>query len=180
MNPMKIAELSRRLPPRTVMTLFTGAVVAVGFLVVFVIPEFREAGRLREAIAGIKADIDIQTRLAPVRAKLRKDASVLPKSGELPTIEPMPLSDVGRLTELLDELAKPAGVRLAAVTPEANSAGKNGMLAVDLRLLGSLGAMHEFLLGLTRFPPLVSIESATTMVGQDGRELALKCWLAVR
>lgn len=177
---MILSTLRQRLPARTLGTLLVGVLLAVCFLLVFVIPEYREAARLRIRIAETKLDIDVRTRLAPMLAKLAKAEAGLPKSNLPAKPEPMPLADVDRLTELLDALAKPVGVRLAAVTPQANSAGKNGLLAVDLRLLGNMDGFHDFLVALGRFGPLVSVESATTMVGADGRELLLKCWLAVR
>lgn len=177
---MNAATLRQRLPARTLVTLLVGLLLAVGFLLVFVLPEYRDAARLRDAITETRLDIDIRTKLAPMLAKLAKVEAELPKDEKPAELKPMPLTDVDRLTELLDELAKPAGVRLAAVTPQANSAGKNGLLAVDLRVLGAMSGLHAFLAALGRFESLVSVESATTMVGGDGREMLLKCWLAVR
>lgn len=177
---MRLADLSKRLSARILATVVAGVLVALGFLAVFVIPEYREAGRLRQQIVVAKADIEIQSRLAPLRAKLTKAESVLGLGGLTVKAEPMPLRDVGRLTEIVEGLAKPAGLRVASVSPEPNSAGRNGLLAVNIRLLGAMAAIREFLLSLCRFGPLVSIESATSVVGADGRELSLKCWLSVR
>lgn len=177
---MNFSTLRQRLPARTWGILLVGVLLAVCFLFVFMIPEYRHAARLRVRIDEAKRDVAIRAKLAPFLARLRKAEAELPKNVTASKPTPMPLADVDRLTELLDALAKPVGVRLAGVTPRANSAGKNGLLAVDLRLLGPVGGLHDFLLALGRFDPLVSVASATTMVGPDGRELLLKCWLAVR
>ena len=157
-----------------------GVLLAVAFLFVFVIPEYREAARLRVRIAETKLDVEVRTRLAPVLAKLVKAEAALGKI-DLPSKPvPMPLAEVDQLTARFDAMAKPLGLRLMAVTPQANSAGKNGRLAVNLRLLGTMDGFHEFLTTLSRFAPLVSVESSATVVGEEGRELLLKCWLAVR
>jgi hypothetical protein len=177
---MRLADVAGRLPARTVALLVAGVLLTGAFVAVFLLPEYRQAARLRQAIAETRADIAVQTRLAPVRARLRQAEAALPESGLMARPEPLSLTDVGRLVEIFDDLAKPTGLRLTAVMPEANSVGKNGLLAVDLRLLGPLGATRDFFTALGRFAPLVAIESATTLVGQDGRELALKCWLVVR
>ena len=169
-----------RLPARTVVTLVTGALVAVGFVVVFLMPEYRESAQLRLRIAELRADLDLQRQLVPIRAALRQAEAGLPPADL--TVKPasLPLAEVGRLTEIMTELAKPSGLTVDAVSPDASSVGKNGRLAVTARLRGSMEAMREFLLALCRFAPLVKIESAATQVGRDGRELSLKCWLAVR
>jgi len=177
---MTLAELKRRLPARTLGTLVAGLVVAVGFVAVFLIPEYREAATLRMRIAALHSDIEIQRQLAPVRASLKKAEGSLPPGNLRLEPEPLPLSEIGQLAVIMGGMAKPLGLTVDSVSPDASSVSKNGQLAVKVQLRGALESMREFLLALCRFAPLVKVESATTQLGGDGRELTLKCWLAVR
>jgi hypothetical protein len=177
---MTLHELKGRLPARTVGTLVVGALVALGFVAVFLLPEYRQAARLRLDLIELRADLDIQRRLAPVRASLQKSEAALPPADLRVTPGTLPLSEVGRLAEIVGELAKPSGVSVDAVSPDASSVGKSGRLAVTVRLHGEMEAMRTFLLSLCHFAPLVKVESGSTQMGRDGRELTLKCWLAVR
>lgn len=177
---MTLKELKGRLPARTLAVLVSGVVVAVGFVAVFLIPEYREASLARFRIAALRSDLDIQRQLAPVRASLKVAEASLPADDVLVTPEALPLSEVGRLVEIIGDMAKPLGLSVDGVTPEAASAGKNGRLAVKVQLRGAMESLRAFMLALCQLPSLVKVESASTQMGQDGRELTLKCWLAVR
>lgn len=177
---MNLGNFTGRLPARTVATVVVGILFAVGFVIVFLIPDYREAARMRQERIELQAEINLQKQLVPLREKLLKADATLAKGNFLVKAEPLPLSEVGQLTARIGDMAKPAGLRVASVSPEVEAAGKRGLLAVHLRLLGPIGGMRDFLLSLARFGSLVAIEKASTKLGQDGRELTLTCWLTVR
>ncbi len=177
---MTLADLRRRLPPRTLAYLAVGALVVAGFVLVFLIPEYREADRLRREIAAIRESIEAQQRLMPVRESLRRIEGQLPSVGPVGGQERLPLSDVARLTDIFDSLAQPTGLRVTQVSPDPASVTRDGLLAVRLNLTGQADAFREFLLALGRYGPLAKVESVGSLMGRDGREFSVKCWLAVR
>jgi hypothetical protein len=121
---MTLAELKRRLPARTLATLVAGLVVAVGFVAVFLIPEYRAAAALRLRIAALRSDIEIQRQLAPVRANLKKIEASLPSGNLRVEPEPLPLSEIGQLAVIMGGMAKPLGLTVDSVSPDASSVGK--------------------------------------------------------
>jgi len=177
---MKFSGITGRLPARTLITVLVGIFFAAAFVIVFWLPNYQAASLLRREIVALRAEVAFQQQLVPLQVKLRQAEASLPS--DLPTVkvEPLPLSELGRLAERIGDLAKPAGLQVAAVSPEASSAGKQGLLSVRMRLLGPMDGVRSFLVALGGFGPLVEIQSASTKVGQDGRELTLTCWLAVR
>lgn len=177
---MNIVDIKKRLPARTLVLLGIGLLIALGFVAVFLVPEYREAERLRREIAVTRANLETRRQLEPVMKALREAESGMPQVGETGGAGRLALSDVGRLTDVFDGMATSLGLRVASVSPDASSVTKNGLLAVRLGLVGQADAFREFLLALGRYAPLVKIESANTMIGRDGREYSLKCWLAVQ
>lgn len=169
-----------RLPARTVVTLLVGIFFAAAFVIVFLLPDYRGAARLREGIAALRTEVALKQTMVPLQLRLGKAEVLLPKTLPSVKLTPLPLAELNRLSERIGELAGPAGLQVVSVAPEAASAGKNGLLSVRLRLLGPITGIRTFLLALGRFGPLVSIQNASTKVGADGRELTLTCWLAVR
>lgn len=177
---MTLTEIRNLLPARTLGFLIAGAVIAVGFVAVFIIPDYHEADALRRQIAEARANLEMRRQLLPVAQSLMQAQAGLPTVGPVGGGERLPVADVGRLADIMDKLASPLGLRVTRVSPDPASVTRDGVLAVRLGLLGQAEAFREFLLALGRYGPLVKVESVATLVGQDGREYALKCWLAVR
>ncbi|EHJ47454.1 hypothetical protein DFW101_1446 [Solidesulfovibrio carbinoliphilus subsp. oakridgensis] len=177
---MTLAELKNRLPARTLAVLVAGAVIAVGFVAVFIIPDTREAEALRHQIGQLRANLELRRQLLPVAQSLKDAQAGLPSVGPVGGGERLPLAEVGRLAGIMDGLAAPLGLRVNRVSPDPSSVTRNGLVAVRLGLVGPADAFREFLLALGRYGPLVKVESLTTAVDRDGREYTVKCWLAVR
>ena len=177
---MTLAAIRSALPPRTLLTLAVGAAVALGFLAVFLLPEYKEIEVLTARTASLRQALDERAQLEPVAKALAVAQSKVRDVSPVGGRDKLPLADVERLTVIFDELAKPHGLRLSAVTPDAASVTREGLLAVRLAFLGTPEGARRFLLNLGGFGPLVKVESAATVFGREGREYTLKCWLAVR
>ena len=177
---MTLAEMRNALPPRTLLTLAVGAAVALGFLAVFLLPEYHEIEQLTVRTAALRQALDERAQLEPVAKALAEAQGKVRDVGQVGGQGKLPLADVERLTAIFDELAKPHGLRLSAVSPDAASVTREGLLAVRLAFLGTPEAARQFMLDLGRFGPLVKVESAASVYGREGREFTLKCWLAVR
>lgn len=177
---MTLAEIRSALPPRTLLTLAVGAAVALGFLAVFLLPEYHDIEQLTVRTASLRQTLDNRVQLEPVAKALGEAQAKLREVGPVGGRDKLPLADVERLTAIFDELAKPHGLRLSAVSPDAASVTREGLLAVRLAFLGAPEAARRFMLDMGGFGPLVKVESAATMYGREGREFTLKCWLAVR
>jgi Tfp pilus assembly protein PilN len=177
---MTLAEMRQSLPPRTLATLAVGAAVALGFLAVFLLPEYRDADQLTVQTAGLRAALDERMQLEPVAKALSETQAKVREVGSVGGQVKLPLADVEHLTTIFDGLAKPYGLRVTAVSPDAASVTREGLLAVRLGFLGSAEAARQFMLALGGYGPLVKVESASTVFGRDGREFSLKCWLAVQ
>lgn len=177
---MTFAEIKKRLPARTLVLLGVGVLIALGFVAVFLIPEYRESERLRREIAVIRANLETRRQLEPVVRALREGEAGMPQIGDVGGGARLPLSEVGQLTDVFDGMATSLGLRVASVSPDASSVTNNGLLAVRVGLVGEADAFREFLLALGRYAPLTRIESANTVVGRNGREYSVKCWLAVQ
>lgn len=177
---MNLAEMRQALPPRTLLTLAVGAAVALGFLAVFLLPEYREIEQLTVRTAALRQTLDDRVQLEPVAKALGETQAKVRDVGQVGGRDKLPLADLERLTAIFDALAKPHGLRLSAVSPDAASVTRDGLLAVRLAFLGTPEAARQFMLDLGGFGPLVKVESAATVFGREGREFTLKCWLAVR
>ncbi|MHC1791893.1 hypothetical protein [Solidesulfovibrio sp.] len=177
---MTLAEIKAALPARTLITLAVGAAVALGFVAVFLIPEYRTVESLTAQVADMQLVLDQRRQLEPVVKALAEARSRVQAVGTVSGQSTVPVAEVGRLTQIFDELAEPLGVRLTSVAPDAASVTKDGLLAVRLTFLGQAEAVRRFMLTLGAFGPLVKVESATTVFGREGREYTLKCWLAVK
>ena len=177
---MTLAEMRKALPPRTLLTLAVGAAVALGFLAVFLLPEYHEIEQLTVRTAALRQALDDRAQLEPVAKALGETQGKVREVGPVGGRGTLPLADVERLTAIFDDLAKPHGLRLSAVSPDAASVTRDGLLAVRLGLVGQPEAMRRFMLVLGEYGPLVKVESAATLYGREGREYTLKCWLAVQ
>ncbi|WP_029459444.1 hypothetical protein [Solidesulfovibrio alcoholivorans] len=177
---MTLADLKRRLPPRTLGYLVVGALLAGAFLALFIIPDSHKAKELAVEIGQLRAALEVRRQMLPVLQSLNKARASLPAVDATEKPGRLPLSDVGRLAAIMDDLAAPSGVRMTRVSPDPASVTRGGLLAVRLGMLGEPDKFREFLLALGRFAPLVRIESVSTVVGGDGREYAVKCWLGVQ
>ena len=177
---MTLADVRNSLPPRTLLTLAVGAAVALGFLAVFLLPEYREIEQLTVRTAALRQTLDDRVQLEPVAKALGETQAKVRDVGQVGGRDKLPLADLERLTAIFDALAKPHGLRLSAVSPDAASVTRDGLLAVRLAFLGTPEAARQFMLDLGGFGPLVKVESAATVFGREGREFTLKCWLAVR
>ena len=177
---MTLADLKRRLPPRTLGYLVAGALVACAFLALFIIPDSHKAKALAVEIEQLRTSLEVRRQMQPVMQSLSKARSALPAVAATEKPGRLPLGDVGRLRASMDDLGAPSGVRMTRVSPDPASVTRDGLLAVRLRMLGEPQKFREFLLALGRYAPLVRIESVSTVVGGDGREYAVKCWLGVQ
>ncbi len=177
---MTPTEIRRLLPARTLVLLLAGAVIAVGFVALFIVPDSREAESLRSQIGQLRDNLDLRRQLLPVAQSLKEAQAGLPPAGPVGGNDSLPLADMGRLAGIMDGLAAPLGLRVTRVSPDPASVTRGGLLAVRLGLAGRPEAFREFLLSLGRFGPMVKVESLSTTVDREGREYALKCWLAVR
>ena len=177
---MTLAEIKHALPARTLVTLAVGAAVALGFLAVFLAPEYRDIETLTAKTAELRATLDERRQLEPVVAALTDAQSKVRSVGAVGGRTKLPVAEVGRLTAVFDGLATPLGLRVVSVSPDASSVTRDGLLAVRLGLLGQPEAMRRFMLALGEYGPLVKVESAATLIGREGREYTLKCWLAVQ
>lgn len=177
---MTLADLKRRLPPRTLGYLVAGALFAGAFLALFIIPDTREAKALAVEIGQLRTSLEVRRQMLPVVQSLNKVRSALPVVDATEKQGRLPLADVGRLAGIMDDLAAPSGIRMTRVSPDPASVTRDGLLAVRLVMLGEPEKFREFLLALGRYAPLVRIESVSTVVGGDGREYAVKCWLGVQ
>ncbi|MHC1712392.1 MAG: hypothetical protein AB9872_09600 [Solidesulfovibrio sp.] len=176
---MNLTDLKKRLPARTLTTLVAGVVLALGFLAVFIIPENREAEQLRRKIAETQSTLAMRRQLQPVAIALKQLETTLPTVGPVGGGARLPLADVSRLPDIFDAMATPYGLRMASVSPDPSSVSTAGELAVRLGVMGQAEAFRDFLLSLGRYGPLVRVESITSMIGREGREYSVKCWLAV-
>ena len=177
---MSLAAIRHVLPARTLATLAVGAAVALGFLTVFLLPEYREVERLTVQAASLRQTLDERAELEPVAKALSEAQSRVRDTGAVGGLDKMPLADVERLTAIFDELAKPFGLRVATVSPDAASVTRDALLAVRLGFVGPPDGARRFMLALGGFGPLIKVESAATVYGREGREFSIKCWLAVR
>jgi len=177
---MTFSDLKNRLPARTLGTLVVGILLALGFLAVFIIPENREAEQLRRKIAETNASLAMRRQLQPVAVALKQLEATIPSVGPVGGGAHLPLADVSRLPDIFDAMATPFGLRMASVSPDPSSVSRSGELAVRLGVMGQAEAFRDFLLGLGRYGPLMRIESITSMIGREGREYSVKCWLAVQ
>ena len=177
---MTLAEIRHALPVRTLVTLAVGAAVALGFLAVFLAPEYRSIEALTAKTDELRLALEERRQLEPVVKALTDAQSKVRAVGPVGGQTKLPTSEVGRLTAVFDAMAGPLGLRVVSVSPDAASVTRDGLLAVRLGLLGQPEAMRRFMLALGEYGPLVKVESATTLFGRDGREFALKCWLAVQ
>ena len=177
---MTLAEIKQALPARTLGTLVVGAAVAVGFLVVFLVPEYRDNAALTDKTAELRLALEERRQLEPVVKTLADAQAKVRAVGPVGGQVKLPVAEVGRLTAVFDAMATPLGLRVVTVSPDAASVTRDGLLAVRLGLMGQPEAMRRFLLELGGYGPLVKVESAATLIGREGREYTLKCWLAVQ
>lgn len=177
---MNLTAIKSALPVRTLITLAVGAAVALGFVAVFLIPEYREIESLTAQTAALQTSLEERRQLEPVVKALAEAQSRVQAVGAVGGQSTLPVAEVGRLTTIFDGLAEPLGVRLTSVAPDASSVTKGGLLAVRLSFLAQPEAARRFLLTLGAYEPLVKVESASTAFGREGREYTLKCWLAVK
>ena len=177
---MAPGTLKHVLPARTLIVLAVVCVFSLGFVFLFLLPEYRAVDNLGRLLVERGAALETRRQMVPVVRALKDAQARMPAVGAAAELQRMPLSDVGRLTEIFDALAAPHGLRVTAVSPDASSVSRDGVLAVRLGLLGQADGFRNFLLSLGRFGPLVKVESATTLMGRDGREFTMKCWLAVQ
>ncbi|EFL49908.1 conserved hypothetical protein [Solidesulfovibrio fructosivorans JJ]] len=177
---MNLAEIKRRLPPRTVGFLVAGAVIAAGFMAVFIVPDYHAAGELRRDIEHLRSSLALRRQFAPAIELLKQAREHLRQVGPVGGKGSLPLSDVGRLNTIFGDMVTPLGLRLTRVSPDPSSVTRKGLLAVRLGLSGPAEAFREFMLTLGRYGPLVTVESVSTVAGEQGREYAMKCWLAIK
>jgi len=177
---MKLTEIKRRLPPRTLGFLLAGAVIAAGFMALFIVPDYHAARELRQELAHLQASLTLRRQFAPVTKLLTQAREHLQQVGPVGGKTTLPLSDVGRLNTIFGDMAAPLGLRVTRVSPDPSSVTRKGLLAVRFGFLGPAEAFREFMLTLGRYGPLVKVESVSTMAGADGREYAMKCWLAIK
>lgn len=177
---MILAEVKHALPARTLATLAVGAAVALGFLAVFLVPEYREVEALTAKVAELRATLEESRQLEPVVKALTEAQAKVRGVGAVGGQAKLPVAEVGHLPAVFDGLAAPLGLRVTTVSPDAASVTRDGLLAVRLAVLGQPEAVRRFMLALGEYGPLVKVESATTMFGREGREYAMKCWLAVQ
>lgn len=177
---MTLAEIRHALPARTLATLAVGAAVALGFAMVFLLPEYREVNFLTAKVAEMKSLLEQNRQIEPVAKALAEAQAKVRAVGVVGGQSKLPLGEVERLTAVFDSLAKPLGLRMTGVSPDASSVTREGLLAVRLAFLGPPDAVRQFMLSLGGYGPLVKVESATTMFGREGREYTMKCWLAVQ
>lgn len=177
---MKLSEIKRRLPPRTLGLLIAGAVIAAGFMALFIVPDYHVARELRGEVGRLQASLAMRRQLAPVATLLIQAREHLQQVGPVGGNATLPLSDVGRLNTIFGDMAAPLGLRVTRVSPDPSSVTRKGLLAVRFGFLGPAEAFREFMLTLGRYGPLVKVESVSTMAGADGREYAMKCWLAIK
>lgn len=177
---MTLSEIRQLLPARTLVTLTVGVVVALGFVAVFLIPEYRAVETLGRQVEELKSSLAIRRQLEPVARTLKEAQAQVPAVGPVGGEGRLPLADVGRLATIFDGMATPRGLRVSAVSPDASSVTRDGLLAVRLGFLGPPAGFRDLLLALGGFGPLVKIESVTTTAGREGREYTVKCWLAVQ
>ncbi|WP_428565361.1 MAG: hypothetical protein ACP59X_04145 [Solidesulfovibrio sp. DCME] len=176
---MTFAEIKRRLPPRTLAFLAVGALVAGGFMAMFIVPDYRQCQVLTAENAGLRATLEVRRQMVPVVETLKKARTDLPEVTAMTGQERLPLAEVGRLAAIMDGLAAPLRLRLTQVSPDPSSVTRDGLVAVRLAVLGESDRFREFLLALGRYAPLTKVESVVTHVGRDGREYRVKCWLSV-
>ncbi|MEA4856763.1 MAG: hypothetical protein AAGU21_10440 [Solidesulfovibrio sp.] len=176
---MTFAELKRRLPPRTLAFLAVGALIAGGFMAIFIVPDYRQCKVLAAENEGLRATLEVRRQMVPVVESLKKARASLPEVEGMAGKERLPLAEVGQLASVMDGMAVPLGLRLTQVSPDPSSVTRDGLVAVRLVLLGEPDKFRDFLLALGRYAPLAKIESVVTHVGHDGREYRVKCWLAV-
>ena len=177
---MTLTEIRHALPARTLATLAVGAAVALGFVLVFLLPEYRDVESLTAKVAAMRSTMELNHQLEPVVKALAEAQAKVRAVGVVGGQGKLPLAEVERLTAVFDSLAQPLGVRMTAVSPDASSVTREGLVAVRLAFLGPPDAVRQFMLSLGGFGPLVKVESATTMFGREGREYTMKCWLAVQ
>ena len=177
---MTLAEIKQALPARTLATLVVGAAVALGFLVVFLVPEYRDIEDLTAKSAELRLALEERQKLEPVIKTLADAQAKVRGVGTVGGQTKLAVAEVGRLTAVFDAMATPLGLRVVTVSPDAASVTRDGLLAVRLGLLGQPEAMRRFMLELGGYGPLVKVESAATLIGREGREYTLKCWLAVQ
>ena len=177
---MTLAEIKHALPARTLVTLAVGAAVALGFLAVFLLPEYRTIESLTAKTAELRTALEERRQLEPVIKALSDAQSKVRAVGTVGGQTKLPVTEVGHLTAVFDAMGTPLGLRVVSVSPDASSVTREGLLAVRLGLLGQPEAMRRFLLALGEYGPLVKVESPTTFFGQQEREYTLKCWLAVQ
>ena len=177
---MTLAEIRHALPPRTLATLAVGAAMALGFLAVFLVPEYQAIEDLTAKTAELRETLEERRQLAPVVKALIAAQATVRDVGAVGGHTKLPVAEVEHLTRVFDDLAKPLGLRVVSVSPDAASVTRDGLLAVRLGLVGQPEAMRRFMLVLGEYGPLVKVESAATLYGREGREYTLKCWLAVQ
>lgn len=176
---MTLAELKRRLPPRAMGFLVVGALIAFGFMALFIVPDYHHSQDMTQENGRLRTSLEVRRQLLPVVEALRKAEAALPAVGAKTGATRLPLSDVGKLNTIMADLVASSGMQLTQVSPDPSSVTRDGILAVRLGFLGDPDKFRDVLLALGRYAPLVKIESVVSSVGQDGREYRVKCWLAV-
>ncbi len=177
---MTLAEVKKRLPPRTLGLFAVGAALALAFVAVCIIPYSHMIDELQGEIGRLRATVEERKQLAPVLAALNAARNDLPEVEAVVARKPLPLGDVEKLSGIMDTMARPLGLRVTRVSPDPMSVTRSQLMAVRLGLAGEAPNFRQFLLALGRYAPLVRIESVVSSVGDVGREYKVKCWLAVR
>lgn len=150
------------------------------FVLLVIMPSFKEFRALDEQIVDINARIKEQQILTPVYDSLLKRSEMKPSEG-LNVVQPVKLkrSETDKVAQVFQGMARQSNLLLADYAPEIQSLiGDTETMKVNVLLKGEFINFQPFLRELCQLPYLVKIEEIAIQSVRDTKEMRLRIWLA--
>ena len=168
------------LPTKSLMRviIFGGGVFL--FVLLAILPSFKEFKALDEQIVDINARIKEQQILTPVFDSLLKKSEMNPSEG-LNVIQPIKLkrSETDKVAQVFQGMARQNNLLMADYAPDIQTLiGDTETMKVNVLLKGEFISLQPFLRQLCQLPYLVKIEEIAIQSVRDTKEMRLRVWLA--
>ena len=160
--------------------LICGAGILV-FVLLIIIPAQKVAGELDRDIENLTGRIEEQRILKPVFDSLlnrvkRKSPISLPVTKRTK----LPLGDLNKISQRLQENARRHDLKLMAIQTDVNTlSDKAGYLMMRINVTGDFKKFRDFLVDLGNIPSLEQIEEIQIRAIENAREFKVKLWLAL-
>lgn len=168
------------IPTKSLLRIFIFGGGVLLFILLAILPSFKESKALDEQIVAINARIKEQQLLSPVYDSLLKKSQTKPPVG-LNVVPPKKLKrdEIDKIAQVLKEMARQSNLVLEDYAPEIQSLiGETDTMKVNVLLKGEFIDLQPFLNQLLQLPYLVMMEEIAIKSVKDTKEIRLRLWLA--